>query len=90
MAAPARAGVVCDRQHRHAGVRGDRGPAGLVFAASARRNARAFGINHDPETAREPVLALREHLLECAHAGAAVDCYGRYHRESPAEKGDPQ
>ena len=74
-------------QHRRSRMHRNRRAAGLVDASRTGRRARTFRKYDDPEPVLKPVFALREHLFQRPHAGAAVDRNRRHHGKSPAKNG---
>src|SRR2546423_15331687 len=59
---PPPAGVVRDREQRHAELAGETAAARLVARPRAGADARALGIDHDPEALPDALAALRGDL----------------------------
>ena len=74
------------RVHRQREARAAR----LVLRAAARADARALGIDHDPEALAEALAALLDDLLHRVLAAPAVDRDRRGEAERPAEERDRQ
>ncbi len=85
---PQIARIMRHRQDRDA--KRDREPraAGLVVRARAGANARAFGVDDDPESLRKPLAPLRRDLRHRALARLAVDGDRRRATERPSEERD--
>ena len=88
---PQVAGVVRDRQDRRRQARSRAARRrSCSFARVPAADARALGIDDDPEALREALAALLRDLLHRVRAGLAVDRDRRGEREAPAEERDRQ
>src|SRR5690554_5404543 len=83
---PEFAGVVCDRHHLRADVRGQPRTADLVATRRAGGHARAFRKHHHPEALAQPCPSLLDDLGERVLARLAVDRDERHLRQPPAEE----
>src|ERR1017187_2516749 len=82
--------IVRKRNHELAGCGGEQRTADTEFLRLARLDPRAFRKHDDPQTFREPCLALLDDLIHCTVALAPVDGDGPEQFEAPADEGYPQ